>query len=260
MKTRERIWLSLFVMAVAWGLCLAEQTVDKTVPSTASPAIEIELIAGSVDVIGWDRPEVKVTGRIEGAGNQLEIDGEGGEISISIDPGEGGRRKMAAFLEIHAPAGASLEIDAVSADVGVQGVRGALEIDSVSGKLTIDGSSADVELSSVSGHVSLISRQPLRSVEIASVSGRVEVDGDLAPEGHIEIETVSGRVDLSLPARVSARFEVETFSGRIDNDFGPEAERESKWVPAKTLRFTAGGGKARVSIEAFSGRVHLIKK
>ncbi len=50
-----------------------------------------------------------------------------------------------------------------------------------------------------------------------------------------------------------------TFSGDIENQFGPPAERSSRYGPGKSLEFTAGGGDAEVSVEVFSGNVALRK-
>jgi len=67
-------------------------------------------------------------------------------------------------------------------------------------------------------------------------------------------------VVLRLPADVSATFDVSTFSGGIENGLGAGEIRKNPLLPAKNLSFSSGSGDARVSIDAFSGHVRILKK
>ena len=69
-------------------------------------------------------------------------------------------------------------------------------------------------------------------------------------------DTVPADLVLDLD-ELDADFYIETYSGSIKNDIGPEARRSSEYGPGRELRFTSGGGGARVSIESFSGSVKL---
>jgi hypothetical protein len=91
------------------------------------------------------------------------------------------------------------------------------------------------------------------------VSGRLEFEGDPAPDGEFEFESLSGTVVLRLPDELSAEFEVETFSGSIDSEFGGR-ERRPRHGPGATFYEVYGKGEAYFSIETFSGSVRIQRK
>ena len=167
-------------------------------------------------------------------------------------------RDADADLEIHVPAGSSVESETVSADISVEGVSGTVEMESVSGDITIEGAMREVEAATVSGDIRLTSDDPIREGEFASVSGDIEFRAALGAGAELSFEAVSGDIELRLPSNTSAEFSVETFSGEIDNEFGPKAEKDSRYLPSKSLEFSTGSGSATVDVECFSGRVSLL--
>lgn len=298
MRHKTTSWALAATLAA--GLASASQTVDRTLPADPGAVVEIDIISGSVDVTGWDRPEVRVTGTVGDDVEELVVSGGGSRIEIEIDFPDGrrgwrGRQDLDAYLKISVPAGSRLEIETVSAPIEVKQVSGRIEAESVSGSvrvsgrpasvdaetvsgaITVDGAATQVSAESVSGSVRLtgvagrldaetvsgslvVRAEVLDRIDVESVSGSLEIEGALAPRAQVEISSHSGNVTLRLPASVSASFDVSTFSGSIRNEFGPAAERTDRWAPGKRLEFTAGAGDAEVSIETFSGSVHLVKK
>lgn len=225
-------------------------------------------------------------------GGRVEI-----EVVIPEDrtSGWGRRHRYASDVEIRIPASASVEVKCVSAGIMVQGAEGDLTLESVSGDVRVAGESGRVRASSISGDVELdtvtgslraksvsgrvnvrevrgsfvvntvsgdgtVSGQDIREGIFKSLSGSIRFDGTLAADATLELQSHSGKIDLALPADVSARFDVTTFSGTIENEFGPEAERTSRYGPGWELEFTTGGGGAQVYIEAFSAGVDIRKK
>ncbi len=239
---------------------LAGRAIDETLTASADGEVSIELITGSVRIIGWDRDEVRITGTIGDDVEELDISSSSGRVSIEVEFPDDGRRRIRdaeADLEIHVPTGSSVETETVSADISVEGVSGTVEMESVSGEITIEGAMREVEAETVSGDIRLMSDDALREGEFASVSGDIEFRAALDAGGEFSFETVSGDIELRLPSNTSAEFSVETFSGKIDNEFGPEAEKDSKYLPSKSLEFSTGSGSASVEVESFSGRVSL---
>jgi DUF4097 and DUF4098 domain-containing protein YvlB len=288
--------LVLMALALASGVLWAGESVDVTKSTSATPMVEIENLAGSVKITGWDQNEVKVTGILGDDTEGLDFSGSGDSVEIEVEiPDSYGRRHrdLDADLEIWVPVGSSLDVETVSASIRVVGVNGSLELESVSGEVEVDGSptSADVETvsgnieisgsqtrviaESVSGRIELsgvaervdaatvsgsveISASNIERGEIEAVSGSVRFTGALSSGARLSAESHSGSVVLNLPADTSARFQIETFSGSINNEFGGgEAERTSRYAPGKRLDFTLGSGDAQVSVESFSGSVTL---
>ena len=260
----------------------ADREVDRTLPAAARATVEIENTSGRVEVTGWDREEVRVTGTIGDNVDELVVEGGRNHIVIEVDVPDRrgwGHRDADADLEIFVPREARVEVEAVSASIRVEDFQGRLEAESVSGSISASGSLESADLETVSGSIRLrgantrtvaesvsgsIDLDGVRErVEASTVSGTIEVEAGAIERGDLEsvsgtvtleceltrgarldMSSHSGNVSLYLPADVSASFEASTFSGRIENDFGAEAERTSRWVPSKSLEFSTGSGDA----------------
>lgn len=293
MMRKTILWMMLIAAAAATGR--AERLVDESRPAAPDGSISIEVVVGSIKVVGTDAAELRVTGRLGDDVEELEIDEDSDGWSIEVKLPDNDKRDrgrdFAADLEVQVPRGSRLEVEAVSASVEVSGLTGEIDAASVSGGVTVDGGSGQVEAESVSGAVvvrgaagsigaeSVSGRVELEDVageiEVSTVSGGIRIDAgsvdDLEIEtvaggvyfkgspsgGRLEIESHSGNVEVLLPADLGARFELDSFSGRIDNGFGPPARRTDKYEPGTSVEFTTGGGGVEVSIETFSGNISL---
>ncbi len=288
--------LLLMAIALASSAAWAGESVDVTKSASATPTVEIENLAGSVKIHGWDREEIKVTGVLGDDTEGLDFSGSNDNFDIEVEiPDSYGRRHrdLDSDLEIWLPAGSSLAVETVSASIRVSGVNGRLELESVSGEVSVEGAPTSADVETVSGGIELSGSETLAiaesvsgKIELSGVAGRVEAatvsgsirveasdieqgefeavsgsvrfTGALSPGARLSAESHSGSVVLNLPADTSARFQVETFSGSINNGFGGgEAERTSRYAPGKRLDFTIGSGDAQVSVESFSGSVTL---
>ena len=286
----------LIAISLAAGMAWGGENVDVTKASSANPTVEIDNLAGSVKITGWDQEEIRVTGVLGDDTEGLEFSGGRDSFSIEVEiPDSYGRRRrdLDSDLEIWVPVGSSLDVETVSADIRVSGVNGNLELESVSGEVTVDGAPSSADIETVSGNIEVSGSQTrvtaesvsgtielagvAERVDAATVSGSIEVragdikqgrfeavsgsvrfSGALSPGARLSADSHSGNVVLDLPAGTSARFQVETFSGNIHNDFGGgEAERTSRYAPGQRLDFTLGSGDAQVRIETFSGSVTL---
>ncbi|WP_374603644.1 DUF4097 domain-containing protein [Arenimonas sp.] len=278
---------------------LAATPIDQTRPLSADGSVRVENLKGEVVVRTWDRPEVRVTGSLGEGVEKLDIGPGGDSLSISVKYPRsggwfgGGERSEPSRIEVRMPAGASLDVDVVSADVDVEGLAGRrLAVDSVSGGVRVRASrpgearfdlvsgdlqgeldSPDIAVDTVSGDVRLSGRgggelgvdtvsgdaslvfDSLRRVVMDSVSGDLALQAALAPGGRIGADTVSGGVRLRLPADSSARLSVETFSGGISSPVG-EVKTE-KYGPGKSLEARVGGGDGDVRLVTFSGDVRI---
>jgi len=259
MRKSVRSFVILLVTLACAPALLADRQVDETVPAEPGGTVSVELIAGSVDFIGWDRDEVQITGTLEDDVKGLEIDSGGKNISIEVKVPSGRNiNRASADLKIRVPYGSRVEAEAVSADVTAESVGGDVSIECVNGNVRIQGELDEVSVAVVSGNIHVESTTALKSGSFETVSGNVEFRGDLGAGGRFTFESLSGNVRLYLPLSTSAEFEVETFSGDITNELGPAAVRTGDYVPSKSLEFTLGSGAARVSIESFSGNVKLL--
>jgi len=278
----------------------AAQNIDRTLPTGATPVIEVSNVQGRVTVVTWDRQEVKVTGTIENDEHEFEFSGNNDRVTIRVRiPSKHHRsgRNDDAILDIRVPDGSRLNVQTVSANIDVRGVRGAQRLEAVSGDIvatvydepldlrTVSGDAdvrgaggkgrvyaestsgnvkaqglgSEVEAQSVSGDVEL-EIGTTSSVRFESVSGNLTALMTLADNARVDGQSVSGDVKLTFRKPVNAEFDVETFSGDIDNCFGPKASRANKYTPGSELHFTEGSGMGRVSLETLSGDVTICQQ
>ncbi|MBU0741092.1 DUF4097 domain-containing protein [bacterium] len=293
------IGLRLAMLAVC--LCVATTAtagdrVDETRKVEKDAKISIDNLAGTIEVIGWDKHEVRIQCDLDPKAKKLEITGGEGDLGIKVKyPRKIRGEFKGSELVVQVPHGCRVETESVSADVSVRGVDGkvgiesvsgeiavrgnprSLEIASISGLIDVDAETDDVEIESVSGDIFL--QNVRKRLSVSSVSGDVEikaetldtfsfnvVSGELdltarpTQQGRWNIDCHSGEVTLYLPADVDAEFEIDSFSGDIDDGFGHEASRTGRYTPGKELSFTQGAGGARIKVSVFSGDVRIVKR
>ena len=282
---------------------LAGTPINQTRPLKPTGEVHVENIKGRIVVRTWARPEVRVTGTLGKGAEKLEVEGDQDSLDISVRYpntrggwncwGRSDNGAEPTILEVMVPQRASLDLEAVAADVDVQQMAGArLSASSVSGNVTVTASSpgeaelesvsgdilarittsraqvesvsgdvdlqggldGEVSMESVSGDLTLVAKS-LSQLEINSVSGDANVRTALRPNASVKGETLSGTLALRLPRATGARLHVETFSGDIDSPAGNV--RHEEHGPGKTLDTRLGDGSGDINLESFSGDVRI---
>lgn len=270
--------------------------VNEIMDADPDGTVTVSNVAGSVEVQGWSRSQVEVTGELGSRVEELIFERDGDEILIKVKVPRNSNGGISSDLSISVPVGSSLQVHTVSADITVSDVEGEQELESVSGDVETEAHGSDIELGSVSGDIEVQGdKQTIRSrlntvsgdietdslageINAESVSGDVSaingsferaalntVNGDivyraaLLDGGRMDVETVNGSVDIEYDGDVSARFDIETFNGSIRNCFGPDSVRTSRYAPGRELKFTEGGGSGRVTVNTLNGSVRLCK-
>ncbi len=292
-------WLAvsaLSLLIVPWSLVLASKVIEERRPADPQGSIEIVNMAGSVEVDGWDRSEVEVTGTAGDQVERVEVTSTGTLTSIHVESRAGGGwgHDRDTKLIIRVPAKSMLSATLISADFVVHGVLGDIKAQTVSGDVSGDvGSNA--RISTVSGGVRLTAQQA-KSIEIRTISGDIRLSGDagdveittvsgeaqielatltrgrfksvsgnlsasfaLAPDGQLESESVSGKIQFEFAGVPAADFDVQSFSGDIKNCFGPKPV-EPQYGPGSRLTFKNGDGQGRVQAATKSGDIQLCVK
>jgi len=289
--------LSASVMALWSQTLLAGEAVDEQAPADPDGQVVVINTAGSVDVSGWDKDEVHVTGTLGDGVDRLDFIPEGKRTTVRVVLPEGSHRDVGSTrLEIHIPAGSALTVNAVSADIDVRDVRGVQRLETVSGDVDAKAAGSDVEAKTVSGDVtvngpgdgstSLVTVTTVSGdadvsgfsgeVEVTAVSGDLKVSagtvsrarvkttsGDidfrsaLAADSRLEVETINGDVGVMVADAADVDVDVETFNGDIENCFDEQVERQSKYGPGRFLRFSRGAGNRKVEIQTLNGDVEL---
>lgn len=297
-QTMKKMVLHAVPAAIALAVAgtAAAEEFQKTIDASPNSYIEVSNTAGDIDIEGWSRNQVEVSGELGRGVEELIFERDGDEIIIKVKVPRRKSSQISTDLYIKAPEGSSLNVHGVSADIDVSGIQGEMVLATVSGDVDAEVYGADVEVSSVSGDVELQGDNKDMRTDVHSVSGDVDlqgmageieagsVSGDLAiiessfdramlnttngdlvlrtelrEGGRVEMETINGEVDVEFHGKISAKFDISTFNGRIRNCFGPDPERTSRYTPGYELSFTEGDGDGRVSINTLNGGVRICK-
>ena len=276
---------------------LAGTPIDKRTKADPAGTVEISNTAGSVVVTGWDRNEVEVTGELGKGTERLDFTKSDKITRIKVVLPDRSSSVDDTDLVVKVPAGSQVSINTVSADIGVQAVRGTQRLQSVSGDMRTETSGEDLECRTVSGDVTIAGsgRKGLVSIttvsgnasatrlagevngstvsgdftlavgatsrsRLRSTSGNLTLQGSLAPDARVDMESISGDVRLDLVGKVGADYDVASFSGEIRPCFGPKPVRTDEYAPGKEWRHQEGDGSARVRIKTMSGDVDVCRK
>lgn len=292
-----RSYLMVPVLALACMLAMpvyAATPINQTRPLDLRGRVEIDNLKGRVEVRGWDRPGVKITGSLGDGVEKFVLEGDGTVLRIRVKYPSRSQRTEPTILILQMPLRADLEIDTVSADIDVHGMasRG-MSLESVSGDITANGApgrakvesvsgdvrltfnSGDVDVSTVSGDLVLGGRlngkvsletvagdvrldsksEKLSRFKVGTVSGDIQARMALATDGIVKMESVSGDLLLIMPRDLSAQVSGESFSGEL-NAPGAKIERE-EFGPGASFHSHYGAGKGEIRLESFSGDAEL---
>jgi DUF4097 and DUF4098 domain-containing protein YvlB len=269
--------------------------VDRRIAVEPGGEVVISNVSGSIDVRGWDRNEVQVTGHLGEGVERLDLTTSGGRTIVKVVLPRGNSHDGEASISVQVPKNSTVEVAAVSADVSSQGVLGTQRLKSVSGEITADISGDDSEVRSVSGDLTVRgSGKPISlransvsgsldlthgagELEVITVSGNarvqmseaseirgrttsgdLEVRAKLSRDGRVDVEGVSGDMTLNLSAPGGLSTEIESFSGDIEGCLAESVERVSKYGPGTrlNLRSVESGG-ARVRAKTLSGDIEI---
>ncbi|MCX6566659.1 MAG: DUF4097 family beta strand repeat-containing protein [Candidatus Aminicenantes bacterium] len=185
--------------------------------------------------------------RVKNVSGDIEVQGIGGDVDI--DEVSGGVKIVSAAR--------SVECRTVSGGIILQGAGGEVNLKAVSGGIKAEDVTGSIEAETVSGGVTLRNVREASSVRAKTISGGIECETDILPNGRYNFDALSGGITLTLPATASFEIEAETFSGHIQTDF---AVVVSGKLSPKELRGTVGTGGATLRVKSFSGKVEILKK
>ncbi|VUX54936.1 conserved exported protein of unknown function [uncultured Woeseiaceae bacterium] len=246
---------------------IAAEEVQKTVDAEPNGLVSITNIAGTIEVVGWSRNQVKVEADLGRGVDELIVRRDGDEVKVEVMVPSHNRnsRNISSDLIVHIPENSSIEVVGLSADIEIDLVLGEMRLNSVSGDIFSNVYASDVQIETVSGVINLEGDHGEMLTEISSVSGNIDTDalqGDIVANtingtlvidggsfdrvqarsvdgkivfdselrngGKLQIGSVSGEVDVHFNGSILARFDISTVSsGDINNCFGPESVRVS---------------------------------
>jgi DUF4097 and DUF4098 domain-containing protein YvlB len=298
MRTYTHSFMAFAALLAGSSLAHAsEDRIDQKLEADPHGVVEISNISGTVDVSGWDQPEVSVNGEIPSGVNGVEVKNNRGHISITVRFPSFSFRGRGMDLIIRVPRTSEVDVTTVSADINSRGITGIQRLKAVSGSIRADISQSDVEAKSVSGDVSLrgdgkslglhvgtisgtihverasgdveasttsgeisMALDTGRSIRMHTVSGDVTFRGKLAKDADVDAQTVSGELKLHADSESGYEYDVTTFNGDIGNCFNAKSEKSSHYGPGERLSGSVGNGSAHVRLKTMNGDIDLCDK
>ena len=264
------------------------------IPADSEVRVDIEIIAGSIEIEVWDKLEVRLRSRgvpvaaldiesdtdwvsVRGSrGRWLPIPISGEEIDLRIDVPKGCNiraktirgsieaRGVEGRISLHvangeidvegAPSEAYLET--VTGDIEFEGKASRVDARTVNGAIELSGVAGEVVASAMNGSIE-VRADVIERADLRALSGSIDLEAELAPGARINCKTISGGITLELPTDTSAVFDVQSFSGRVRNEFGALDISSARGRPGQRREFEAGDGNGRVTIDTFSGSVEI---
>jgi hypothetical protein len=181
----------------------------------------------------------------------------------------GSSRREGAELAIEVPHGATVTIDAQSADIQATDLSGTKSFRTASGDIELSRLAGPVEIETVSGDIELEGQAPieliaksvsgdarirvpsLRRLDLGTTSGDIRLDAELSGDGPFAIRSISG--DATIVGRQGLRVEAETITGDLSSDLPSKRESMTGQKvlivgrPGPTLSFRSVSGDFHVA-------------
>ena len=273
MKRQATTIVGVWLLAAAplW----AGTPINETKDAPMGGEVEVSNVAGSVEVTGWKRGAIEITGTLGDGTERLDFIRDGDLTTIKVVlPDEG--RSEGSDLKIKVPLDSSLSISVVSADVNIEGVTGRHGINAVSGDVDAALGGGDGEISTVSGDIDVrgsrtagelrvtavsgdlqivevvgelyastvsgdidVAKSNLGRVKLATTNGDIDLQGIVGPSGEVDIDTTNGDVDVQINGKDDINLKVDTFNGDIDNCFRGSTISATATGPAMSCAIAA---------------------
>ena len=271
-----------------------DRAVDEHRPLKADGHVVVKNVAGGIEVSGWDHDEVSITGTLGDGVDHLDVSGDASQLTVEVKLPKNSHITGDTHLKLQVPAGASVDLSSVSADIVATGLHAAVKantisgdvdfelespqisvqtvsgdiilrspsqnttVNSVSGDLRMNGPRGDLSATTVSGNLELQGGGPFHQIKLKTISGDSRVDVSLTNDGRIVGESLSGDIDLSVPATLMGVAELKSFSGEARCS---SAVATTSSDHGKAHEYVWGNGQgAHIDLSSFSGDIHVDRK
>ena len=201
-KLTRKIQLYANIITVTICLMLSGQTlaaieIAQSLPSDNVTNVSISNHSGFINVVGWDKDKISVTGTLDDDAEKLIFEQKGAQVLIKVEyPRMDNWRADGSKITVFMPKNIRMKSASISSDIHISNLHGGVEVKTVSGDILAKNISQNVELSSISGNIN--SHNLSGKVSLAAVSGDIN---DSNSTGRLEIRSVSGEVDINSQAK-----------------------------------------------------------
>jgi hypothetical protein len=224
----------LFLLAAAPD-ALAQKRFSKEYPARSNVRLHLHNRSGTIEVVGWDRPVVKVTATMEAPAAKMapEVSGDG----IVIDVRRDNRQDVGDVnFTIRVPADSTVDISTMRGNITIRNVRGQM----VRATVSTEG---DIELTGIRA----------LTVMAENTVGNILFDAELARGGTYELKSTQGDIQLRISAEAGFRLMAVAPRTRNINLNGFEARGQFEFSNEKR-RVVGKVGEGGATLSTTNGR------
>jgi DUF4097 and DUF4098 domain-containing protein YvlB len=242
----------LFGAGIA-SLAQAGEKIDEILDVSASGQVSIENMRGKVEIIGWNKNQMSVTGELDEKAKGYTFETENGytifKVKVPKNIRGGWKDDEGSQLKIYVPKGSEVEFESVNGDVSIKAVSGGANIHTVNGNVRAEALTNRIKLATVNGDIRASALNG--KIKLATVNGKV-VDHD--SKGEVVYTTVNGSIDSRTQA---PKVSVENVNGEIDLDLKSTDELDVSTVNGNVDASVELSNDASVNITTVSGNATL---
>jgi hypothetical protein len=256
-----------------------------TLPQGA--VVDITERRGNVEVRGWDRSEVMLSGNNShevvqtSSGAQVRrIRGRDSDATLRVNVPRTSRilvnaasndidvRDIESDVEVRSNSGdvtmnrigGRVRITSIASDIRLSGIANGARVSTISGDVEMIDARGDIQVGTTGGDIS-IGASRVSSLQLETMNGEVQFAGSIADGARSSVSTHNGDVRLELAADARAMIVMRSFRGRVTSQIPltllPSEERK-QGDAAYRLQLGREGGPS-LAITTFGGDIDLVR-
>ncbi len=179
------------------GQSLAAIEVAESLPSDNVTNVSINNHSGLINVVGWNKDKISVTGTLDDDAEKLIFEQKGAQVLIKVEyPRMDNWSADGSKITVFMPKNIRMKSSSISSDIHLSNLHGGVEVRTVSGDVLAKNVTQRVELNSISGNIN--SDKLSGKISLSAVSGDIN---DTDSTGRLEIRSVSGEVIINSQAK-----------------------------------------------------------
>lgn len=218
---------------------MSEKRIERTFETGDVAEVSISNVEGSIEIQGWDRPEVEIVAVKQGDDGQttVEMEADGSRVWARTRAAQGletlfnflrrGDEAVTVDYVVRVPHTSSVSAIGVAGPIRVAGIQREVNVHSVNGDITLEDLAGEIAANTVNS--SIVGRRVAGELTVDTVSGRVElidgrltslqaqsVDGSIRATGQVDqlrAEAVNGAVHLTSSLHPEGRYTLKTVNG-----------------------------------------------
>lgn len=230
------------VVCMSTLVASAQQHLSKRYPAGKNVRIELRNISGTIEVISWNKDEIRLSAVIESPNAHVVPKQIDQNLVVDVMSDNRGRGDIGDVnFKLQVPVNSSVDLETRRGNISVSNIRGGLVRAHVS-------SEGDIELTNV------VASQ----VVAQNTIGNIFFDGEFSAGGTYEFKSTKGDITIRIPGTSAFRLVAASPARKIAlGDFwnnGLKTQDGRKYVG------DVGDGRSSVSVTNFSGSITFMRR